>query len=100
MALARHEQDEIARRNEESERESRRVMHRDLLLTLVKLIACTAIGLFLIGMAFHVKDPDIRTSAVSTGGMYFLAGHIFWIMSVAILALNAYKRGVDRGDWY
>ena len=50
------------------------------------------LGVTLIFFAFRTFDLEL-------GRVYWLAGCVVWIGGVSFAALNAYRRGIERGDW-
>ena len=92
MALPRPEMELIAARYAEEYRVAQRDMYRDLFFTALRVLCCIAASLYLLGMSVHVRDYQ-------TGMLYFSSGFVFWVISVSVNLLNAYKRGIHRGDW-
>lgn len=92
MALERpHEQEQIER-HLRLEREARRDYWRDLLRTLLQILASVIGGLALMGSGLHTSDPMI-------GRVLWLAGQTVWLSGVMWALLGGYRRGSKRGDW-
>jgi hypothetical protein len=86
------EYERIGRERAEAERESRRILLRDLLLSCLHLIAWTALGLFIMFFAFYVTDVTLGR-AFLYGGMAVGYAGIFYTLH------RTYRRGEQRGDW-
>lgn len=86
------EYDRIGSERLAAEREVDRAYWRELIRVCIEMFAWTALGLFLLGMAFHVTD-------VKTGMVYFYAGQVVGAGGVVWSIYAAYRRGEIRGDW-
>ena len=88
----KREYERIGREREAASREADRDYLREMIRVCVAILAWTAAGLFLAGMAFWVTDRE-------TGLALLYSGQIVNIGGVAWSIGSAYRRGVDRGDW-
>jgi len=75
-----------------AERESRRIMWRELLLTMLKIVAWCLLGLFIMFWGFAVNDLQI-------GKAFYWGGQAVGYAGIAYTIFSAYKRGEERGDW-
>jgi hypothetical protein len=88
----KREYERIGREREAASREADRDYVKELIRVCAEMVAWTAVGLFLGGLAFWVTD-------VETGRALLYGGQIINVAGVAWSIGAAYKRGVDRGDW-
>ena len=86
------EYERIGRERAEAERESRRILLKDLLRSCAHLIAWTTLGLSIMFFAFYVSDLTLG-KAFLYGGMAVGYAGIFYTLA------GAYRRGEKRGDW-
>jgi hypothetical protein len=82
----------IGRERELASREAERDSRRELLRVCAEMVAWTALGLLLAGMAFRVTDYQM-------GMVLLYAGMVVNIGGVATAIGSAYLRGERRGDW-
>lgn len=82
---------ELADRHLAAERAARRATRRAFVVFLVEMALATALGLFVVGLAFWTNDPEL-------GDVLFKGGAVLWIVGWMVVVHRAWTRAVERGD--
>ena len=75
-----------------AEKEMERTSRRELVRSCLELVGSCVLGLFIMGVGFHVTD-------VQLGQVFLLGGMVVGYGGMALSLFAAYRRGEERGDW-